>query len=74
MLESMDAMCCFVIWSKIRVRAAAGVMQSIAMSRAACSLPSDTASAITPAFEAEWAAALGFPSLAAIGAMSTTRP
>ena len=46
-------MCCCVIWSKIAVLAAAGVMQLTAMSWLASSLPSDFVSAITPAFDAE---------------------
>ena len=46
-------MCCCDIWSKIRVRAAAGVTQLTAMSRPAVSLASDLVRAITPAFEAE---------------------
>jgi len=46
-------MCSGVIWSKIAVLAAAGVMQFTAMSWPASSLPSDLVSAMTPAFEAE---------------------
>ena len=52
-LESMKSMCSLVIWSKIAVLAAAGVMQFTAMSWPASSLPSDLVSAITPALETE---------------------
>ena len=45
-------MCCWLICSKIRVFAAAGVMQFTAMSWVASSLPSDLVSAITPALAA----------------------
>ena len=67
-------MCAWVIWSKIRVRAAAGVTQLTAMFFPAVSLPSDLVSAITPAFAAEYAEALGLPSLPAIEATFTIRP
>ena len=46
-------MCSWVICSKIRVRAAAGVTQLTAMFAPAVSLPSDLVSAMTPALEAE---------------------
>jgi hypothetical protein len=51
--DSMKSMCAWLIWSKMRVRAAAGVTQLTAMSLPACSLPSDFVSAITAALEAE---------------------
>ncbi len=46
-------MCCCVIWSKIAVRTAAGVMQFTRISDFASSLPRDFVSPITPALEAE---------------------
>jgi hypothetical protein len=49
----MKSMWLWLIWSKMRVRAAAGVTQFTAMSVPACSLPSDFVSAMTAAFEAE---------------------
>lgn len=49
----MKAMNSSLIWSKMRVRAAAGVTQLTAMSRPASSLPRDFVKAITAAFEAE---------------------
>ena len=67
-------MCAWVICSKIRVRAAAGVMQFTAMSRSASSFPSDLVSPITPAFAALYALAFGLPSLPAMDAMLTIRP
>ena len=67
-------MCSWLIWSKIRVRAAAGVTQFTAMSASACSLPRDLVSAITAAFEAEYAPAFGLPSLPATEATLTIRP
>ena len=72
--DNMKSMCSCVIWSKIAVFAAAGVMQLTDMSCAASSLPSDFVSAITPAFEAEYAGAFGLPSLPAIEATLTMRP
>src|SRR5262249_25237583 len=72
--DSMKSMCSWVIWSKIAVLAAAGVMAFTAMSLSASSLPSDLVSAISAAFEAEYAGALGLPSLPAIEAMLTMRP
>ncbi len=48
----MKSTCCCVIWSKIAVRAAAGVMALTVMLLFANSLPSDFVSPMTPAFEA----------------------
>ena len=51
--DSMKLTCSSVIWSKMRVRAAAGVIVFTAMSWPASSLPSDLVSPITAALEAE---------------------
>src|SRR5438445_6997576 len=67
-LESMYLMCVSVIWSKIAVFAAAGVKQFTSTPDCASSLPSDLISEITPALHAEYATALGLPSLPAIEA------
>ncbi len=67
-------MCCCEIWSKIAVRTAAGVTQLTRMPVFASSLPSDLVRPITPAFDALYADAVGFPSLPAIDAMLTMRP
>src|SRR5258706_4255616 len=67
-------MCCLVIWSKIAVFAAAGVTQLTRTPLCASSLPSDFVSEMTPAFEAEYATALGLPSFPATEAMLTMRP
>src|ERR1041384_4720613 len=67
-------MCCLVIWSKIAVFAAAGVTQFTSTPSFASSLPRLLVSEITPAFEAEYATALGLPSLPATEAMLTMRP
>src|SRR5262252_10201774 len=67
-------MCCCFIWLKIAVFAAAGVTQLTRTPARANSFPSDLVSAITPAFEALYATALGLPSLPAIDAMLTMRP
>src|SRR6266850_529631 len=72
-LDSMYWICFSVIWSKIAVFAA-GVTQFTSTPDCASSLPSDLVSAITPALEAEYATALGLPSLPAIEAMLTMRP
>src|SRR5207244_9323466 len=74
LLESMYLMCVSVIWSKIAVFAAAGVKQFTSTPDCASSLPSDLVSEMTPALEAEYATALGLPSLPAIEAMLTMRP
>src|SRR5207248_3174298 len=73
-LDSMYWMCCSVIWSKIAVFAAAGVTQFTSTPVWASSLPSDLVREMTPAFDAEYATALGLPSLPAIEAMLTMRP
>src|SRR6266850_6121340 len=73
-LDSMNWMNCSVICSKIAVFAAAGVTQLTSTPDCASSLPSDLVSAITPALDAEYATALGLPSLPAIEAMLTMRP
>ena len=52
-MDSMKSICSCVIWSKMRVRAAAGVIVLTAMSWPASSLPSDLVMAITAALEAE---------------------
>ena len=72
--DSMKSMCCCVIWSKIAVRTAAGVTQLTRMPVEASSLPSDFVSAMTAAFDALYADALGLPSLPATEAMLTMRP
>jgi len=51
-LLSIYWMCSSLIWSKIRVLAAAGVMQLTAMSNSASSFPRDLVRAITPALAA----------------------
>src|SRR3989454_11606604 len=73
-LDSMYWMCFSVIWSKIAVFAAAGVTQFTSTPDCASSLPSDLVSEMTPALDAEYATALGLPSLPAIEAMLTMRP
>src|ERR1700716_3055025 len=73
-LESMYLMCASVIWSKIAVFAAAGVKQFTSTPDCASSLPSDLVSEMTPALDAEYATALGLPSLPAPEAMLTMRP
>src|SRR3982751_2058980 len=72
--DSMYWMCSSVIWSKIAVFAAAGVTQFTSTPLWASSLPSDLVSEMTPALEAEYATALGLPSLPAMEAMFTMRP
>src|SRR6476661_6433563 len=72
--ESMYWMWLSVICSKIAVLAAAGVTQFTSTPDCANSLPSDLVSEITPALDAEYATALGLPSLPAIEAMLTMRP
>src|SRR6185437_15320042 len=72
--DNMKSICSCVIWSKIAVFAAAGVMQLTEMSFEASSLPSDLVSAMRPAFDAEYAGAFGLPSLPAMDAMLTMRP
>src|SRR5690349_3670682 len=67
-------MCSWVIWSKIAVFAAAGVTQLTSTPVCASSLPRDFVREMTPAFEAEYATALGLPSLPATEAMLTIRP
>ena len=67
--DSMNSMCCGVIWSKIAVLTAAGVMQLTRMPVRASSLPSDLVRPMTAALEAEYADALGLPSLPAIDAV-----
>src|SRR5437762_1557405 len=67
-------MCCFVIWSKIAVFAAAGVTQLTSTPVCASSLPRLFVSEITPALDAEYATAFGLPSLPATEAMLTIRP
>ena len=52
----------------------AGVTQFTTTPDRASSLPSDFVSEMTPAFEAEYATALGLPSLPAMEAMLTMRP
>src|SRR2546429_9537707 len=73
-LESMYLMCVSVIWSKIAVFAAAGVTQFTSTPDCASSLPSDLVSEMTPPLDAEYATALGLPSLPATEAMLTMRP
>src|SRR5712664_3626384 len=73
-LDSMYWMCVSVIWSKIAVFAAAGVTQFTSTPDCASSLPSDLVSEMTPALDAEYATALGLPSLPATEAMLTMRP
>src|SRR5207249_9888360 len=73
-LDSMYWVCCSVIWSKIAVFAAAGVTQFTRTPDCASSLPSDLVSEMTPALDAEYATALGLPSLPATEAMLTMRP
>ena len=51
--DSMKSMCSCFIWSKISVRAAAGVMQFTRMPDVASSFPSDLVRPIRPAFDAE---------------------
>ena len=51
--DSMKSMCCCVIWSKIAVLAAAGVMALTEMSYCASSLARLFVSAMTPALDAE---------------------
>src|SRR5208337_1645693 len=51
--DSIQSICCGVIWSKIGVLTAAGVTQLTRISVAASSLPSDLVRPITPALEAE---------------------
>src|SRR2546430_14614229 len=60
--ERMYAICSSVICSKIAVLAAAGVTQFTSTPLCASSLPSDLVNEMTPAFEAEYATALGLPS------------
>ena len=52
-LESMKSMWVWLIWSKIAVRTAAGVMALTRMGEVASSLPSDFVSPRTPALAAE---------------------
>src|ERR1700730_4882736 len=73
-LDSMKSMWLWVIWSNIGVYTAAGVTQFTRISVLASSLPRDLVSPMTPAFEALYADALGFPSLPAMKAMLTMRP
>src|SRR5678815_2637717 len=72
--DSMYWMWLSVIWSKIAVLAAAGVTQFTSTPVCASSLPRLFVSEMTPALEAEYATALGLPSLPAIDAMFTMRP
>ena len=60
--------------SSIGVSITAGAMQLTSTPLRATSLPIDFVSAITAAFAAEYAAAIGFPSLPAIDATLTIRP
>ena len=72
--DSIQSTCDCDICSRIRVLAAAGVMQLTETFSVASSLPSDLVSAMTPAFAALYADALGFPSLPATEEMVTIRP
>src|SRR6266850_246558 len=67
-LDSMYWMCSRVIWSKMAVLAAAGVTQFTSTPLWASSLPRLFVNEMTPALEAEYATALGLPSLPAIDA------
>src|SRR5450631_3973487 len=73
-LDSMKPMNSSVIWLKISVLAAAGVMQLHSTPVFASSLPSDLVRPITPALAALYAGALGLPSLPATDATLTMRP
>ena len=51
--DSIQSICCCVIWSNSGVFTAAGVTQFTRISVAASSLPSDLVRPMTPALEAE---------------------
>src|SRR5688500_11848632 len=72
--DSIQSRCDCDICSKIRVFAAAGVMQLTAMLSVASSLPSDLVRAMTPAFAVLYAEALALPSLPATDEIVTIRP
>src|SRR6266568_7860551 len=67
-------MCACVDCLSISVWMTAGVMAFTQTPAVASSLPSDLVSEMTPALDAEYANALGLPSLPAIEAMLTMRP
>src|SRR6218665_1376677 len=72
--ESLKSMCCCDIWSKIAVRAAAGVIALPVMLDCPSSFPSDVVKPMTAALEALYAEAFGLPSLPATEATLTMRP
>src|SRR5262245_6572549 len=73
-LLSMYWMCCSVIWLNSSVLTTAGATQFTSTPVVASSLPRDLVNPMTPALAAEYAEALGLPSLPATEAMLTMRP
>src|SRR3984957_5700354 len=72
--DSIQSICCCVIWENSGVLTAAGVTQFTFISVVAGSLPSDLVRPMTPALEAEYAEAWGLPSLRGCGGRLSFRP